>query len=265
MSLVAIAQTRARPCLFFFGVESMVSWDCSYSGKGVASSLPPSRIKDRVFSLRENARVHSKFVPMNMAICRNVGQHKNLAEGSESPSFPFRIGKLTPSIARCSSSLLHNAEEAFVLRFVLDLFGQHLDGIPRGSFHSDCEVLSAFSGFFQRMRQSLNFGPGELCSRFRSLLYVSTHPRWRSPKSPSKPTNPSSRRKSSRDFWKNGVYLDDTQSEDGDCGHFLDFVYDVVMTRQSSYELEGNGWHSDENHEAVCTWCEMEFLERTAF
>ena len=41
------------------------------------------------------------------------------------------------------------------------------------------------------------------------------------------------------------VKLDNTQSEDSDGGHLL----------------EGDGWHTDEIHEAVCTWCEMGVLE----
>ena len=34
------------------------------------------------------------------------------------------------------------------------------------------------------------------------------------------------------------VHLDDTQSEDGDCGHLLDLVYDAVITGQSPCELQ---------------------------
>ena len=48
--------------------------------------------------------------------------------------------------------------------------------------------------------------------------------------------------------------MDDTQSEDGDCGQLLDFVYDEVMTGQSPYDLEGDGWHADEIHYRGVVW-----------
>ena len=32
---------------------------------------------------------------------------------------------------------------------------------------------------------------------------------------------------------------------------------------ESPYELESDGWHADEIHEAVCTWCEMGLFERS--
>ena len=59
------------------------------------------------------------------------------------------------------------------------------------------------------------------------------------------------------------VQLGDTQSEDGDCGHPLGLVYDAVMTGQSPYELEGDGWHADKIHEAARTWSEMGVFERS--
>ena len=76
---------------FLFGLQSLVLFDYSSSGRRVASSPPPSRIEQRVFCLREKAKVNSKFLPLNMErshgsemvrMCRNVGQQKNLGEGS---------------------------------------------------------------------------------------------------------------------------------------------------------------------------------------
>ena len=55
------------------------------------------------------------------------------------------------------------------------------------------------------------------------------------------------------------VLLDDTQSEDGDCGHLLDLVYDAVITGQSPYELQRDG--TGEIHQAVGTWCEVGVFE----
>ena len=53
------------------------------------------------------------------------------------------------------------------------------------------------------------------------------------------------------------------EPKDGDCGYQLDLVYDAVMTGQSPCEMEWDGWHADEIHGAVCTWCEMGFFERS--
>ena len=49
------------------------------------------------------------------------------------------------------------------------------------------------------------------------------------------------------------VQLEDTQSEDDDGGHLLDFVYDAVMNGQSLCELERDGWYAGEIHEAAGT------------
>ena len=62
--------------------------------------------------------------------------------------------------------------------------------------------------------------------------------------------NPSSRGHSSRRTWISDTYL-------------LEFVCDAVMAGQSQYELEGDGWHADDIHEAVCTWCDMEAPSRS--
>ena len=59
------------------------------------------------------------------------------------------------------------------------------------------------------------------------------------------------------------VHSEDTQSEDDDGGHLLDLVYDAVMKGQSPYELERDGWHADEIHEAVGTWFEMRVFVRS--
>ena len=46
-------------------------------------------------------------------------------------------------------------------------------------------------------------------------------------------------------------------------GHILDFVYDVMMSGRSRNELEGDGWHADDIHEAVRTWFELRLLARS--
>ena len=56
---------------------------------------------------------------------------------------------------------------------------------------------------------------------------------------------------------------DDTQSEDGDGGNLLDFVYDAVMTAQWSYELEEDGRHADAIFEVVCICCDLAVFERS--
>ena len=59
------------------------------------------------------------------------------------------------------------------------------------------------------------------------------------------------------------VQSEDTQSEEDDGGHLLDFVYDQVKNGQSPYELERDGWYAGEIHEAVGTWYEMEIFVRS--
>ena len=81
--------------------------------------------------------MHSKFLPMQLApshhcemvlTCWCLVRQNSLGEGSESPTFPFRIEYIYPSISGSSSRHLQFSAEALVLGLVLDLRQRRYDG-----------------------------------------------------------------------------------------------------------------------------------------